>query len=353
MAEVLSQDIADGVWQHRLPGYRVLGKRYGVSRPTCEDALKILERREVIGAARPREARKILEFPTKVSPASNRQLLIIGDTQRPMTPGEEELVGWISELWRRSGGDVMREAGHLQRHREPKTLLARWIRKAGADSILLYLPPVAWVEVAESSGLPCYALGGVFLASSGILSGSGLSVSKFLVEVVREAIKLAHRRILVVIRRVASKASMRESIAERIEHLLGDGANEQQVSVSVLTPDLPSPQDWHSWWSSVLVREQPTLVIVDSVYEAVSLHDHCLRHGIRMPQDLSMVVMEDTPILEWMNPPPTRYRFQNEKVMKYFRHWFQRGLAEGMIKVIRAKLVGGNTFGIASSEPRC
>jgi hypothetical protein len=138
---------------------------------------------------------------------------------------------------------------------------------------------------------------------------------------------------------------MRKAIMDRIAPILDEAPRAKRARVSILTPDLPDPDAWHGWWSKALAAEQPTLVIVDSVFEAMTLHNHCLSSGIRLPQDLSMIVMEDTPILRWLNPPPTCYRYPIEKVLRHFRRWVRAGFPPGRAKTFLADLAGGRTFG--------
>ena len=64
LAIAITEEIAAGVWQERLPGYRELGKRYDVGRRTCESALKILEANGIIGPAEVGKMRLI--FPKKI-----------------------------------------------------------------------------------------------------------------------------------------------------------------------------------------------------------------------------------------------------------------------------------------------
>jgi hypothetical protein len=96
-----------------------------------------------------------------------------------------------------------------------------------------------------------------------------------------------------------------------------------------------------------MARVKPSLVILRDVSEAISFHSFCLSNGIRMPEDISMLVVNDMPFLAWLNPPPTRYAFPHAKAVQHFQSWVRRGLPAGYWKNFDSEFVGGETLGPA------
>lgn len=345
LAITITKEIRMGVWTKQLPGHRLLGKRYAVSRPTCERAMQILEVNGVVGPAEPGKMRRILTNRPRKQASATLHLLIIIDSRHPPMQLDAELLIQIEQFWRSEGGQVSRMECDLMRSNKPDFLLKKWVRMTGANCLLFETVTYDWIDPAEKLGFPCYALGGSVPHSNGVLSGSGFRISDCISKVLRETLELGHRRIQLVMGRATPEKEMRSAIKKATDPILKEDWKGDQISFSVKIPDLVNPSDWLGWWKTMLRREQPTVVLTESVFQAVCLHNYCLASGIQMPRDISIVVLEDADFLAWLNPLPTRYRYQNEKTFRHFRDWMRGGFPQGSLKFFGAKLVGGKTLG--------
>lgn len=352
LVTVITKEIAAGVWRDRLPGYRVLGKRYDVSRPTCESAMRILEANGVIGAATAGKMRIIRHKKARKQTSATLHLLIVIDSRHPPTPLDAELLIQIEGFWKAEGGDVNHVECDLMRSRKPTYMLKKWIKMSGADCVLFETISHEWIMPLEKSGLPCYAMGGSVRQGTGVLSGSGFRIIQCIENLLREALELGHRRILLVLGRATSEEAMRNAIQIATTPILEENWGNEAIDFSVMIPDLVNPSDWHDWWQTTLLRERPTMVLTESAFQAICLHNFCLDRGIRMPRDMSMVVLDDADFLEWLNPSPTRYRHKTEEVFRHFRSWVRGEFTQGSIKVFGAKLAGGKTLGSAPKHKR-
>lgn len=277
-----------------------------------------------------------------------RQLLVIVDRLHPPPPADEDLLTRIAEFWRSSGGAIHRVTGDMVRSRHPQSQMTRWIQQTAADCLLLHTPPAPWVHAANDCGLPNYSLGGDIGGASGRISYSFHSVIGFVKARLKEAIDIGHRRILVAIGGPVDHERIKELIEASLSPMLLEHRRQSEgppLDVAIGFPDAAGPEACYRWWPRILTDKQPTLVILVGVFEAVSLHEYCHRTGIRMPRDLSMVVMSDTPILEWLNPAPTRYRYPTDKALEHFRRWVEMGFPEGHKLALTGELIGGSTFG--------
>ena len=340
LADSIRQDIESGAWITELPGYRKLAARYGVSRPTCETAVRLLEQEGLISHASPGAMRKILNKSTPPGPSRKRTLLVITDQIQPPQPSDASIIHDIATGWRGAFGNVEFVTGDLQRNQRPNALLRRWINQSAAGCLLMFSPGAAWIQEAEACGLPCYALGGDFAASRGVISGTGSSAPIFLAQRLREGIDSGHQRILVVMARYPAPATLREHMRK----LMPEPTNGTDLEITMLTPRFAAPEEATPYWSKVLNEHRPTLVIVDAIFEAVSLHGHCTQRGIKLPQELSIVVMDDEPTAHWLIPPLTCYRFPGEKAARHFQRWAKQGFKHGNLKDLPVEFSGGSTF---------
>ena len=346
LAERLTEDIASGFWTGRLPGYRVLCERYGVSRPTCEAAFGILERQGVLASAEPRRTRRIIAPQPGEHQTLNSHLLVIADRRHFSADDRLHWVDPITTFWKEKGGDTSIVQGDLEHRKRPDSLLGRWIRDAGADCLLLNMPTRFWLRAAKASGLPCYSLGGDRTEVMDWASGSGSSLYQFLGPFLREVYQMGHRRVLIPFSREVGEAAFRDALLSLVNEGLKKDGLDGVMTLSVEAPMLSVASEWHAWWPGIVSRVRPSLVILRDISEAFSFHSFCLNEGIRMPEDISMVVLHDHQFLGWLDPLPTQYQsYPPTKVHRHFQSWTRRGCPPGYWKDFPAELVGGETLG--------
>jgi len=351
LAQAITDEIAAGVWTDRLPGYRMLGKRYQVSRPTCESAMELLEANGIIAPATPGKMRSILRNKAKKQASAILHLLIIIDSQHPPTPLDAELVAQIENFWKIDGGEVTRVECDMMRNSKPRYQLEKWVKTIGADCLLFETIAQDWVIPAEEIGLPCFALGGFMKQSKGVISGCFFSIIQCIEKLLVDALELGHRRILLVTSRATPKDDMSASIHKATAPILTRDWDGEDAIFTLKIPDINNPSDWYDWWQKTILTEQPSLVMLDSVYQGLSLNDFCLDKGIRMPQDMSMIILEDAEFLAWMTPTPTRYRYQKEEAFRHFVTWVKCGFSRSSFKPLCADLVaGGKTLAYAPKK---
>lgn len=343
MASAMQQDLENGVWTHSLPGYRVLAKRYGVSRPTCCDALLILQNKGYLAAPEPKKARRITYEKFTNQPLTNTHLLIIIDSanesaNQPQNQNNN-LVNSISSYWKSTGGTTTTASG------EPKQL-DKWIKQNNPTCILLVSPSDTWITAVENTTLPCYALAAALNQSSGIISTSHFPLPTFIASLIPDIIAKNHSRILLVTSDTSDQERMHHQIRLETSKTITALDQAAKIELNIESPENKTPEEWHSWWQKILIEKQPSLVIIDSVYECASLHSYCLRVGIRMPQDLSIIVTQHNPILAWLKPSPTSYKHENE-TLQYFQQWVEEGYPQGQIQTTLPTPVTGETYGDA------
>ena len=253
----------------------------------------------------------------------------------------------VENFWKLEGGEVNRVAIDLMRTQKPDSQLKKWLKVPGADCLLFDTITPEWITPVEKLGLPCYAMGGSVGRGSGVLSGTGFKLAQHIGKVIRELVELEHQKILLVMGRATDK-SMSQVVHEQAAQVIAKYEKTKKVSLSAIMPDFANPTDWQSYWQETLPKECPSVVITDSVYLGLSLHNFCLTRRIQMPRDLSMVVLDDAEFFTWLNPIPTRYRYRKEQAFRHFRRWVRSGFVPGTTKFFTTDFVKGQTLGKAT-----
>lgn len=314
--------IAAGIYRTHLPGERTLARELGVSRNTCRAALFELTEDGVLEPVEPGKQRKI-----KCSLATHHEkvLLHLSSPLREPDSLELRLAREKKAAWEGLHGPMRHRHVNLQRIRSAGKSLARLIDQTDAEALYLSSPAAAWTEAAVASGLPTYCSGGQFnTVSSHSFTATAYSLRK---EIKRATLLLqqsGHQKIIVPIRRESSYL-----IAPTIEALL------EEVPAEISTHKFA---DWFPvfetgdraacevMWTNSFRNLQPTAILAHSSEILISLYFFCIRMGIKIPEDVSIISLDHDPLLEWLEPQPRTMIYPEKKAVRFFKKWISSGL---------------------------
>ena len=215
----------------------------------------------------------------------------------------------------------------------------------------------AWVICAGSQGVlewfavqpvPAFALFGRL--TSVPIAGTGPQKSPAMIEAVRQLTGLGHHRIVYLAREDRRKPE--PGIVERVflEELRGQG-------VAVGPYNLPdwedNPEGFHACLSSLFRSTSPTALIISGMEIFTATQQFLLNHGIRVPQDVSLVSCDPHPNFAWSNPTISHIAFDSDFWVWNVVRWVN-AVAQGNNRRSRdfneAKFVKGGTIGPANHE---
>jgi DNA-binding LacI/PurR family transcriptional regulator len=75
----------------------------------------------------------------------------------------------------------------------------------------------------------------------------------------------------------------------------------------------------------------------------LSLYGHCSTHGIRIPQDLSVVSIGYDALFEWCKPRPMMMRYPYNAAVAHFQQWLDGGLKPIGRKFFQLEMVNGES----------
>lgn len=225
---------------------------------------------------------------------------------------------------------------------EPKRV-ARFVGSSTAD---------AWVVVAGSRPVlewfaaqpkPAFAMFGR-QASVNMGSVAGLKFPAF-AESLRLLVDLGHRRIVMMVREERRKPE--PGILERnyLAELKALGVPTGQYNL----PDWNNqPGSFQKCLESLFRHTPPTALILDEPALFFAAQQFLTRQRLSVPDDVSMIALDDHPALEWFEPMVTHLYIDSNRWVRPVVDWVgkvARGTNDRHETLVKPKLVKGGTIG--------
>jgi DNA-binding LacI/PurR family transcriptional regulator len=338
LADAIMADLRKGVWQTKLPGIRLLAERYGVSKRTCSEALKFVEREGFLepSSARSKRGIKLDKVTFAAANADVGQLLVITDLREKCNNNHYGLLNRAMRFWTERGGTVRHVEADYTRKRSLSKLLKDWFEGETVDCVCMIAGPRSWVRAIDQVGVPVFLYGGSKTDTKNC-SIAGYGLAGALDKIIAFLTNCGHRRILLPWHRAYDGIGM--CIDAFVRGI--PGVSKKQAAVMVPLVDLLSPEDYSRFWSGVLVTAEPTCVLLHNSLEAISLVSFCAAKGIRIPKDLSVFVIDGSELMEWFSPQFAHLGFDNDAEIKVFERWVKSGFPAGISYDTGFKLVQG------------
>ena len=322
-AEAIKAEIASGRWSERLPGSRVLAAETGVSQPTVAAALALLAEEGWLERAGDRKAFRIRHDPQRVAemkPKQHRRLIFVTheelgelpDTTRKVIDATRRRVaelGWTVEF--RTIDFVHAKTPH----RSWDDLLPV---DAETSMIAVFGRPVI-AQWAERRGARMLFLGGITQGHS--IPTIGLKSSMMVDEAMERLISLGHRQIVLPLcqRPPTFAASLKEVVKQRLE-----AAGVIYVA-SYHTPESEymTPEVTWRMMETAFARTAPTALIFLDWKELVTASCLLSKLGVRIPEDLSVLLLNEQMEAEWFVPKLGCFRFPIRRLASALAAWVE------------------------------
>ncbi|GAA5483197.1 hypothetical protein Hsar01_02426 [Haloferula sargassicola] len=322
LAERLAEEIRDGVWTRVLPGSRVLAGRYGVDRKTCDLALSLLTDRRIISPPSQGKRRRILATSVPQNAPPTGHLLLLHSSHRVLDTNMLDFLWKIAGVWHDHSGEAHFERVDYGRYRNPATRLDGLIERHAATAIFMLMPTWEWTQTAMTR-LPTYRSGGDGDRSWPV-SCSGYSVEQSVGEAARRLVAAGHKRIIAPVEGGWPKlrATLQQGIAQAF------GGRHPVYPGDEMVPEFSESvaEAWQGYWRRSFTRLRPTAIILLQETHLLSLYSYCSAAGIRLPDDLSVILLGQSELLAWLRPKPVMATFPYARSVAHFRHWISAGL---------------------------
>jgi len=339
VAEQMREDISNLVWTDKLPGYRNLMDHYQVSKVSCRTALQILENDGIITPAKPGQNRRITHQLGRVKKLQQR-LLIISDPVNISQEDERLSIGKIEQHWGQQYGPVRHTHIDMKRVKQPFNYLQNLIDVNTPSCIIAHVPTAAWTRALRTTGLPFYLLGGE-VDEQPMPPGNGYSRDKTLVRALKRLQTEGHTRVIVPTS--VGWNELRASVVKSIRSVYHDQWTDEEAELFAPAIKEDTPDVWQDYIHTFIHTLKPTAVILRVAQELFALYSYCANHGIRIPEDLSIILEEDAEAAEWLRPEITRLRYPYPRAVKHCIDWIESDFTKRDFKFFEMEWVEGKS----------
>jgi DNA-binding LacI/PurR family transcriptional regulator len=344
-AQQVAAHLRDGLLQKRwsglLPGRKRLATELGVSGKIVEAALGLLENEGLLLGHGPRRRREIVIAAGEIKPLALRVGIL---AYEPSDRSASDTVQLLHEL---------REDGHVASI-AAKTMIeldhdvervARLVRETPADVWVVYAGSRDILQWFAENQVTAFAYAGRAnrVPIAGIFPDRTLPIRS----AVRRMYDLGHRRIVMLVREERRKPE--PGLTERLFlHEL------ETLGISTGPYNLP---DWecdikgfHAGLESLFRITPPTALIIGEAPFVMAAFQFCLAHGLRVPEDLSLLCGDPDAAFEWCQPSIAHVSWDYRPIVRRIVRWVNnvsQGKEDRRKSRSVAKFVDGGTIGPA------
>jgi hypothetical protein len=253
----------------------------------------------------------------------------------------------MSEIWSKVHGEAFRVAVDYPRYRRPGPVLDKLIQRYSASALMLHMSWETWCHEALKR-IPTYQAGG---ARDWITEGSygASSMENDTLRVLEHLRKLGHRRIL-----TPTLAWDDQRWRSVCSYLSKDW--DEPPPIGIWEDYCPRfvekvPEVWDQHWKKSFSSIRPTAVIVRDDSLLLSLYGYCATAGLRIPKDVSVVLLSHDKLWEYLKPRPTMLRYPVNTAAAHFKKWVDNDLHPIGGKIFALEWVEGDSVAPASMKP--
>ena len=340
LAAYLRAEIQSGGLGGAMPGVGQLVKRLGVGTKTAVAALESLKSEGVIEGAGKRRRNRIVAADQGIKAGLRVRILLYEESD-----AHNELIVQL--------GYRLEQRGHRVTHAE-KTLaglkfdvnrVARMVEKNDGDAWVIQAGSKPVLEWFAARAVPAFAL---FGRQSQLPIASLATVKSPAVEdALRRLVELGHRRIAMLAREERRKPS--PGLLERrfLEAL-------ERLGIPTGAYNLPDWEDYnggfHACLDSLFRHTPPTALFFSEPALYFAAQQYLLGKGLVVPQDVSLVTLDDHPAFEWFQPEVSHIRTDTRRFVPRVVQWVEnvaQGKDDRRETLVFGEFIEGGTIGPA------
>lgn len=320
--------LRQGRWKDRLPGFQVLADVVGVSVPTVGRAVRRLVQSGYLVSRGQRRSFGITNLaqdakarPAAIRPVKRRRYLLI------LMPSTMDILdSWsrrfitetIRQLTREGWSCDFEALDYTGAERASKRWDKLLERHPATHLVVIKGNPVI-AQWAKSKGLEVLFLGGL-VGRTGV-SRLGHNIWEVVSEAARRAAELGHRRMMVPLFEVPPRA--RTDIPAALAPHVGLSPEAVLAKGMVFHLGSQEPARRLRAFDQHFRQVQPTFILALFWRDYLQITGYLHVRGLRVPEDVSVVVCGSDPQMPYAIPKPTCYDLRIEPVLRQLHVWLR------------------------------
>jgi DNA-binding LacI/PurR family transcriptional regulator len=329
-----------------MPGSGRLARELGVNRKTAEAALVELERLGTLASQGVGRRRRIIAAPVRMRPHKLRIAILDYDpleqTEVYATVLQHLLLaaGHAAFFTGKSLTQLGMDLARVRRLVE-ETEADAWVVCAGSREILQWF---------AAQRVPALALFGWRHGLA--MANVGPDMVKPSLEMCRELIRLGHRRIVRICRKLRRWPALGPVESAFVTELAAHGIAPSPYHL----PDWEESVDgFHACLDSLFRITPPTALILDEPPFYTAALQFCATRGLRVPEDVSLACGDSDLSFSWCLPSVAHIRWDTRPVLQRIVRWaanVSRGKQDIRQTMTVADFIPGGSIGPVRDDPR-
>ena len=338
----LRGELRAGRWDGRLPGTRVLAKHLGVSPPTMARALDLLVAEGLLEKPGERQAYRVADRAVAGRHAGGvrRVLLLTHEEPSQLTETSRRILEILRQTMVSKGWQVDAQVVDFLHVKRPQRSWDRLLQTDVDTWVIALYGRTALAEWAVKRGVRMFFLGGI--TGGQPVPMVAVRSSLMLQAAMERLTALGHWKIVVPLcdRAEPFKESIREVMRRAIQSAGREYVRPYHNPESdYLTPDVT----WRVI-ESAFASDPPTALVFLDWKELVTAQCVLMKLGLRIPEDVSLVLLNSQMETEWFVPELSRFRFPERRLVRTMVAWLE-GRIKGAEQVsLSADFIEGRTI---------
>ncbi|GAA5497532.1 HTH-type transcriptional repressor PurR [Rubritalea halochordaticola] len=343
--DALRDECAHGTWRDKLPGARVLAQHLGTSAPTVQKALARLAQEGVLVKPGPRRAYQISpdwqHKGRQSKRSSQKTLLILTHMEADEIPdSSRHTLQLIKSRMLQKGWQVHSQVINFVHVKTPQKAWDQSIQADENTVILTLFGRPAIAEWAARHGHKIIFLGGI--VDNIKVPLVAVNVSNLAQRAMDLLVSQGHSKIVLPLndRTDSFKEKLRLITRQAVESAGG------VYSQAYHNPESPyfMPEVVKGMVQTMTKGSLPTAIVCIDWKEMLAVQSCLCQAGLRIPQDVSLVLLFDQPDVEWYEPPLTRFRSPSEGLATAVCNYLLKGLQDDSTISVPAEFIPGKSI---------
>lgn len=339
-----------GQWGGVLPGVIPLSLDLQVSVPTVRAALRLLEAEGVITGRGLGRSRRVADDPPK---GERRRALRVGvllhERLVDENPGRQISLAQLQHEIEQAGHLCFFSRPCMASLRHDTGRIAAYFAEMQADAWVVVAPRPEVLPWLATQPVPAFSQG--TLCKTGALAGAAVDGQPSMVAAIRRLAALGHQRIVFIGQsgvRIPRPGTRAEAFTSEMK------ASRLRLSRAYNLPEWEeTPTGFRALLDGLFSATPPTALLIDETPRLMATLAFLAEHGLRVPEQVSLVAMHEDSTLAWCKPTMARLRWDTGPVVRRVVRWvtaLERGQPDREQSVFPSEFVDGGSIGPAWKE---